>query len=91
MSRTAFDLYIEDLDEMSHLMSPGALLPTMGLSLSPSTAAAMMAFSSVAVVSNSLLLRTQFSGPSMDNASKQFTSSGHSNSSGSSSSIEKKQ
>lgn len=40
----------------------GALLPTFGIALNPSIAAAMMAFSSVAVVSNSLLLRaTKFS------------------------------
>ncbi len=37
--------------------TPGALLPSMGIALNPSAAAAMMAFSSVAVVSNSLLLR----------------------------------
>ncbi|PNH08421.1 Glycerol-3-phosphate dehydrogenase [NAD(+)], partial [Tetrabaena socialis] len=34
-----------------------ALLPSMGVALNPSAAAAMMAFSSVAVVSNSLMLR----------------------------------
>lgn len=38
-------------------LAAGALLPTMGITVSPSTAGAMMAFSSVAVVSNSLLLR----------------------------------
>ncbi|KXZ53854.1 hypothetical protein GPECTOR_6g772 [Gonium pectorale] len=38
-------------------LAAGALLPTMGVALNPSAAAAMMAFSSVAVVSNSLLLR----------------------------------
>lgn len=41
-------------------LAAGALLPSMGISLNPSAAAAMMAFSSVAVVSNSILLRTQF-------------------------------
>ncbi|MEW5301159.1 MAG: hypothetical protein WDW36_004037 [Sanguina aurantia] len=70
-------------------LAAGALLPTMGLSLSPSTAAAMMAFSSVAVVSNSLLLRTQFSGPPVDTASTQSASSGQGDSS-SSVSVEKK-
>lgn len=39
-------------------LAAGALLPTMGVALNPSVAAGMMAFSSVAVVSNSLLLRT---------------------------------
>lgn len=39
------------------LCMPGALLPSMGIALNPSAAAAMMALSSVAVVSNSLLLR----------------------------------
>jgi hypothetical protein len=39
---------------------PGALLPSMGIALNPSAAGAMMAFSSVAVVANSLLLRRQF-------------------------------
>ncbi|GIM14920.1 hypothetical protein Vretimale_17776 [Volvox reticuliferus] len=38
-------------------LAAGALLPSLGWSLNPSAAAAMMAFSSVAVVSNSLLLR----------------------------------
>jgi Cu2+-exporting ATPase len=39
----------------------GALLPAYGICLYPSVAAGMMAFSSVAVVSNSLLLRATFS------------------------------
>ncbi|EFJ44076.1 hypothetical protein VOLCADRAFT_95682 [Volvox carteri f. nagariensis] len=39
-------------------LAAGALLPSFGLSLNPSAAAAMMAFSSLAVVSNSLLLRS---------------------------------
>ncbi len=38
-------------------LAAGAWLPTVGLSLGPATAAALMAFSSVSVVSNSLLLR----------------------------------
>jgi Cu2+-exporting ATPase len=41
-------------------LAAGALLPAYGVSLNPSLAAAMMALSSVAVVSNSLLLRLQF-------------------------------
>lgn len=40
----------------------GVLLPTLGVSLSPAAAGAMMAFSSVSVVSNSLLLRCVFPG-----------------------------
>ncbi len=39
-------------------MYTGVLLPSQGLALNPSIAAGMMALSSVAVVSNSLLLRT---------------------------------
>lgn len=38
-------------------LAAGALLPAYGVALDPSTAAGLMAFSSVAVVSNSLLLR----------------------------------
>jgi Cu2+-exporting ATPase len=38
-------------------LAAGVLLPTLGLSLSPAAAGGMMAFSSVAVVVNSLLLR----------------------------------
>lgn len=41
-------------------LAAGALLPSTGIALNPSAAAAMMAFSSVAVVSNSLLLRAQY-------------------------------
>lgn len=40
-------------------LAAGALLPTFGIALNPSAAGAMMAFSSIAVVSNSLLLRGQ--------------------------------
>jgi P-type Cu2+ transporter len=39
----------------------GLLLPSMGIALSPATAGAFMAFSSVSVVTNSLLLRRAFS------------------------------
>jgi Cu2+-exporting ATPase len=41
-------------------LAAGALLPSMGIALNPSAAGGMMAFSSVAVVSNSLLLRAQY-------------------------------
>uniref|UniRef100_A0A6U9PZH7 HMA domain-containing protein n=1 Tax=Picocystis salinarum TaxID=88271 RepID=A0A6U9PZH7_9CHLO len=43
-------------------LAAGALLPSLGITVSPSTAGAMMAFSSVAVVSNSLLLKNQVLG-----------------------------
>lgn len=38
-------------------LAAGALLPTMGIALNPSAAGGLMALSSLAVVSNSLLLR----------------------------------
>jgi Cu+-exporting ATPase len=38
-------------------LAAGALLPSLGIALNPSAAGGMMAMSSVAVVSNSLLLR----------------------------------
>ncbi|GBF96439.1 copper-transporting ATPase chloroplastic [Raphidocelis subcapitata] len=43
-------------------LAAGALLPTLGVALSPSAAGGMMAFSSVAVVGNSLLLRATAGG-----------------------------
>ena len=43
-------------------LAAGVLLPQFGIALSPSVAGGMMAFSSLAVVSNSLLLRAQFAG-----------------------------
>ncbi|MDY7023570.1 MAG: HAD-IC family P-type ATPase, partial [Cyanobacteriota bacterium] len=42
-------------------LAAGFLLPSFGIILNPATAAAFMAFSSVSVVTNSLLLRRQFS------------------------------
>ncbi len=39
-------------------LAAGALLPSLGIALNASAAGGMMAFSSLAVVSNSLLLRT---------------------------------
>ncbi|WP_088893258.1 heavy metal translocating P-type ATPase [Leptolyngbya ohadii] len=41
-------------------IAAGLLLPTLGVALSPATAGAFMAFSSVSVVTNSLLLRRRF-------------------------------
>jgi Cu2+-exporting ATPase len=41
-------------------VAAGALLPTFGIVLSPAAAGALMAFSSVSVVTNSLLLRRGF-------------------------------
>ena len=40
-------------------LAAGALLPAYGVALNPSAAGAMMALSSVAVVTNSLMLRSQ--------------------------------
>jgi Cu2+-exporting ATPase len=40
-------------------LAAGALLPAFGIALSPAAAGALMAFSSVSVVANSLLLRRQ--------------------------------
>lgn len=45
-------------------LAAGALLPTLGIALNPSAAGGMMAMSSVAVVSNSLLLRLHKGGSS---------------------------
>ncbi|PNW77102.1 hypothetical protein CHLRE_10g422201v5 [Chlamydomonas reinhardtii] len=44
-------------------LAAGALLPSLGVALNPSAAAGMMAFSSVAVVSNSLMLRAGRAAP----------------------------
>jgi P-type Cu2+ transporter len=44
-------------------IAAGCLLPTLGIAFSPATAGALMALSSVSVVTNSLLLRQQFSPP----------------------------
>jgi Cu2+-exporting ATPase len=41
-------------------IAAGMLLPTLGIALNPATAGAFMAFSSVSVVTNSLLLRRTF-------------------------------
>ena len=41
-------------------LAAGALLPACGVALTPSTAGGMMAFSSLAVVANSLALQLQF-------------------------------
>jgi Cu2+-exporting ATPase len=41
-------------------IAAGLLLPSLGIALSPATAGAFMAFSSVSVVTNSLLLRSRF-------------------------------
>jgi P-type Cu2+ transporter len=41
-------------------LAAGILLPAWGIALSPAAAGALMAFSSVSVVTNSLLLRAQF-------------------------------
>lgn len=47
-------------------LAAGALLPQFGIALNPSVAGGMMAFSSLAVVTNSLLLRAQFSGKAQE-------------------------
>ena len=50
-------------------LAAGALLPSLGIALNASAAGGMMAFSSLAVVSNSLLLRTH----ALDKAVGPFT------------------
>lgn len=52
-------------------LAAGALLPPLGVALNPSAAGAMMAVSSVAVVSNSLLLRATFKGAVLSAASSE--------------------
>jgi Cu2+-exporting ATPase len=44
-------------------LAAGVLLPTLGVLLSPAAAGAMMAFSSISVVTNSLLLYLTFAAP----------------------------
>ena len=50
-------------------LAAGVLLPALGILLSPASAGAMMAFSSVSVVSNSLLLYLTFSRPAQPRSS----------------------
>ncbi|MBD1888023.1 heavy metal translocating P-type ATPase [Coleofasciculus sp. FACHB-SPT9] len=67
LSRATFNKIRQNLfwafayNTISLPVAAGVLLPTFGLVLSPSAAGALMAFSSVSVVTNSLLLRKSLS------------------------------
>jgi Cu2+-exporting ATPase len=66
LSRATFNKIRQNLfwafiyNAMGLPIAAGLLLPTLGIVLSPATAGALMAFSSVSVVTNSLLLRQSF-------------------------------
>jgi Cu2+-exporting ATPase len=66
LSRKTFDKIRQNLfwafgyNTIALPVAAGVLLPSFGIVLNPAVAAAFMAFSSVSVVTNSLLLRRQF-------------------------------